>query len=45
MNILRGGWPFRATQKYCMLLRPGKYDRPKGVGSKTDGREGSVVQI
>ena len=44
MYTLRGGWTYRATQKECMLLWPDKDDRPKGVGSITDGRKGSGVQ-
>ena len=44
MHTLQGGWPYRATQKECILLWPEKDDGPKGVGSKTDGREGSDVQ-
>ena len=44
MNTLRGGWPYRATQIECMILRPDKDDEPKGVGSKTNVKEGSGVQ-
>ena len=44
MHTLWGGLPYCTTQKECMLLRPAKYDRPKGVGLKTDGQEGRGVQ-